>query len=246
MDTTSNQTEKSQNQKEIQAIIHPNGIGFAIWLTIASMLIPFISLMIPFCSYNPTILDETKRKVSFTDLSSIKWISIFLLLSSMVIIMLNLFAFAKNFKNDTDWRKRSGRRIVLAIVVVILLCAAAAITPDLCDSYEIPEDRFSGLKIEWETGLYLYIFGIALLAAGYLTFAVGLRLLATGKIKFERFANVKKIKVDSNSAVASAATETAPVSLTAKLNELQKLKDDGIITEEEYSAKKEELLKNYQ
>ena len=106
-----------------------------------------------------------------------------------------------------------------------------------CVFYEIPESEFSGLETKMEAGFYLYTIGCAIFAITFLFFSLTLRNLALGKISMEEIALGKKKK--------EKEVQKDGSSLAEKLKELQKLKDEGLITEAEFLAKKEELLEEY-
>lgn len=106
-----------------------------------------------------------------------------------------------------------------------------------CVFYEIPESEFSGLETKMEAGFYLYTIGCVIFAIAFFVFSLALRNLALGKISMEKIALGKEKK--------EKEVQKDGSSLAEKLKELQKLKDEGLITEAEFLAKKEELLEEY-
>lgn len=107
-----------------------------------------------------------------------------------------------------------------------------------CVFYEIPEQKFAGLETQTEAGFYLFAIGGAIFSVAFLIFSLALKNLATGKITME---NITLFKERSAKETRNAENTL----LTDKLKELQELRNSGLITEQEFNDKKEELLKNY-
>lgn len=119
--------------------------------------------------------------------------------------------------------------LVFAAVSLILVIAA-------CVFYEIPEEKWQHLELKMEVGFYLFCVGMILFACSASFFCLLLKNLAKDRISLQTL-SLSQNTTDKNN--------TPNQTLSDKLTELQKLKEQNILTEEEYSEKKEELLKQF-
>ncbi len=231
--------EKSTNQKEMQQLISPkNCTGIALCIAIVGLFIMCIGLFCPFCSYNPTILDATKRNVGVNDLSPVMILIMSLFTIGAVLWGSTIFmSFIKKFKADKNWKENTKRYIVVGVFICLFIFIAVIVAAAACVFYEIPESSFNHLETTPEIGFWLFSLGGLLSAIAYLTFAILIHFSAIGKINIEKLALAKTKKPENHSQTS--------LTLAEKLKELQGLKESGVITEEEYQVKKEDLLKNY-
>ena len=225
--------KKTDNQKEMLFLIgHKSLTGLINYVGILGILLIVIGLFCPFCSYNPSILDETKRMVKYTDLSYLIIASSLLLVAAIVIYFCVI-----NTLSKSEWRSKTKRYLVLPVLTLVLVIVSIAIVSYACIFYRIPESKFDYLETEMEAGFYLFVIGGLLFSLAFLFFSLALRNLASGKTTIE------KISINKNSQEKNNSENST---LTEKLEELQKLRDSNLITEEEYQLKKEEILKTFQ
>ena len=137
-----------------------------------------------------------------------------------------------------DWRERAKKYSVYPILSIIFVLISVIFIAVACVFYEIPEQDFSYLEKQTEAGLYLFVIGNVIFSVAFLIFSLALKNLAAGKISMEDITLFKE-----KSAKETRQTENAL--LSDKLKELHDLRNSGLITEQEFDDKKEELLKNY-
>lgn len=148
--------------------------GLLGYTCILGLIIAFIGIVCPFCSYNPTKLEATKQIVQFWDL-----LFFYIALSIVLIILaFALFEFSKYF---TDWRSRKKLFIIFAILAFLFIAIAYTLTTFACVFYEIPEKNFSMLEIDFEVGFYLYTVGIFIFAIAYAAYSWIIIKIITGK-----------------------------------------------------------------
>lgn len=207
-------------------------LGYANYL---GLLLIIIGLLCPYCYYNSTILDITKQVVHFWDLS-------FIYVAVTIICILFAFGLSEIVKYLTNWRTRKKFYIISTIVVVLLICIAYIVQTIGCVFYEIPNQELSMLVIEFDAGFYLYTVGSCIFMLTNTFFIYFLIKVINGKTTIEVLTFVK----DGNTIKEDKTTQTnEDVTLTEKLEELKNLKDNGIITEDEYQTKKANLLDNF-
>ena len=233
--------KKSQNQREIQALISPRNLtGIAHLVASVGLLIALIGLLSPLCSYNPTILDATKRNVMLADLDTSYRLIIAVLMATTILLgFLGITgSFTKKAKTDKSWKENTKRYIIVSILILQFVFIAYIVLSVACVFYEIPEAQFGRLETTREIGYWLFGIGSFLYALAYLFFAVLIHRVAVGKIAFDKLAIFKKAGSNNN-------PQTSAI-LTQKLMELQQLRYAGMITEEEYQIQRARLLNYYQ
>ena len=220
-----------ENKEEMKLLISPKTrTGILCIGSVLGLLLMLIGIICPMCSYNPTVIDEFKRTVSYADLSYIIILSSLCLCGAIVFMALTFFSISK-----CNWREKTKKTITFAVISAILTFIGFLVVTFACVFYEIPEADFAGLEIDMESGFYLLAIGCALMMIFTLVFALVLNNLANGKMTMENIILFK-----------TSPKEVKQIdTLTDKLNELQKLKESGIISDDEYTVKKEELLKNF-
>ena len=224
---------QNSNQKEMAFLLGFKSLS-GIISSVASigMLLSAFAPFCPFCSYNPTVIDDLKRNVMLTDLSKLTLLALLFWVAAIVTCLFCILSL-----NKQNWREKPKQYVVFPILVCVFLLISYIIMAVACVFYEIPESEFSGLETKMEAGFYLYTIGCAIFAITFFFFSLTLRNLALGKISMEEIALGKKKK--------EKEVQKDGSSLAEKLKELQKLKDEGLITEAEFLAKKEELLEEY-
>lgn len=92
--------EQTEAMKELKSLLsYKSYSGLLYYASMLGILLAVIGLVCPFCSYNPTILEETKHTLQSWNLSlPIIAIVIITLASSFIITTLCIRA--------TDWRNR--------------------------------------------------------------------------------------------------------------------------------------------
>lgn len=227
--------EKENNRKEMAILIgYKSRTGILFYVMIFGMLLSIISFLCPFCSYNPTVIDEFKQTVGIFELSPL--FSIIFLLFWAAALMLCMFCVSSLAK--PDWRERAKKYSVYPILSIIFVLISIIFIAVACVFYEIPEQDFSYLETQTEAGFYLFVIGNVIFSVAFLIFSLALKNLAAGKISMEDITLFKE-----KSAKETRQTENAL--LSDKLKELHDLRNSGLITEQEFDDKKEELLKNY-
>lgn len=132
---------------------------------------------------------------------------------------------------------KARKYCILAGLVFIFVLISVLIIETQSTSYKIPEESFQDLEIKQSSGFYLIAIGGLILAASFAGFSALVYELAKGKVDMDDI-----IWVNKNNSSKEINTKS---SLSDKLNELQTLKETGVITEEEYLSKKEELLREF-
>lgn len=195
-----------------------------------------IVLPIPVCSYNPTVLDDLKREVTFFDLSSGSVEVMILYVGSFFF----MYGYASFLIVRGRWRRLTEAKLFFALFFVVTACLSVAVLYTCCDSYEIPQSQFKNAPIKYEAGFYLFAAGAIVMAICMTSFMGFLDSLAKGRMSLEDL----KWKKASGS-VQNTVNKQEVFTFAEKMEELNKLKNEGLITEEEFTQKKEELLKNY-
>lgn len=225
--------KEEKNVKEMQFLAgFKSYAGIIFYISVIGMILALIGTFCPMCSYNPTIFDESKRVVKLIDLSFVGIIGLIFFVSAIVIAL-----YVVNSLTKKDWRERKKKYTVCAVLVLIFILLSFTIITIACTFYRIPEQEFDYLEVKEETGYYLYVIGSFIFSLAFFFYCVVLKKIAEGKVELEAIAIGKK-KVDGK-------IDSTSNSLSEKLLELQKMKDFGIITEDEYYLKKEELLRNF-
>lgn len=206
------------------------------WLLSCSMLsivLTVIGLFCPIYYYNPTVLEELKRKIYLSDLG---------LLGTLIdLFSLGIFVFfCLSFIKLPSWRKGIKKLQIYAAICEIFALATLIAVAAGSFSYEIPEEPFAYLELKLSVGGYFILLGTVMSASMLCCVAYMLKRITRGQSSIEDLAVNEKSKIKDNT------QKEEDNSLTKKLNELKKLKDENIITEEEFNAKKEELLNKYQ
>lgn len=212
--------------------------GILYLLAALGNILMLIGTICPFFSYNPTVIDDFKRTVSFYETGWLTTLALIIWAISFVLFALMYFVIAK-----ANWKSKFGKItgicighcVALAIAVILILIESIV--------YEIPEEAFAYLVVNLGSGAYLFIVGACLAFFFCIVFYLFIRdYVKTGKNK-----EALTIGRRAPGGVSSEKrnSETATKTLEEKLRELQKLKNDGLLSEEEFEVKKEELLKEY-
>lgn len=227
--------KKENNQKEMAFLIgYKSRTGILFYIMLLGMLLTIIAFLCPFCSYNPTVIDELKKTVGIFELSPMfSTVSLLFWASAIVLSTFCVSSLAK-----PDWRERTRKYSVYPILSIIFIVVSVIFMSVACVFYEIPEQKFAGLETQTEAGFYLFAIGGVIFSVAFLIFSLALRNLATGKITMENITLFQEKSV-------MEIRQTDNTLLTDKLKELQELRNSGLITEQEFNDKKEELLKNY-
>lgn len=227
-----------EKSTELQRLIRTKSyIGIIDMLATLGVLLIVIGVLCPICNYNPTVFDETRRDVFLQDLSYITVIAEVLLVAAIIISFVCCESFIKTYSTGKDWKVKARKYCILAGLVFIFVLISVLIIETQCTSYKIPEESFQDLEIKQSSGFYLIAIGGLILAASFAGFSALVYELAKGKVDMDDI-----IWVNKNNSSKEINTKS---SLSDKLNELQTLKETGVITEEEYLSKKEELLREF-
>lgn len=162
---------------------------------------------------------------------------------------------------DKDWKLKKNRFLFTFICFIASVCTAAICWYMAGDGVSV-EYNLGVTSIEYSVkcnlamGAILSIIGLVLWAGASLIQCVVLYYVARGRISEHVFdfgfgsevSKYEKSEDKSLSDIFSELIQHKPESksLTDKLSELMKLKSEGIITEEEFQSKKEELLKKFE
>ncbi len=226
--------KKSDNNKEMAFLLGFRSRTGILWtVTVAGMLLTAIALFCPFCSYNPTVIDDLKRTVGLFDLSLLTVPALLCWVGALATCLLCVQSLSKS-----NWREKPKKYAIFPVLVFIFLIVSTILLAVACIFYEIPENSFVGLETKPEAGFYLFAVGSLIAAAAFLIFCLGLKNLACGKISPENIALGKQ----KNNGRESQQSEP---NLQKKLEELQTLKESGLITEQEFYEKREDLLREF-
>lgn len=224
-------TNKEKNTKEMQFLLGVKSYaGIIFYISVIGMILALIGTFCPMCSYNPTVVDEFKRTVKIADLSFVGIISLVFFVTAIVIAL-----FVVNSLTKKDWREHKKKYTVCAVFALLFVLIAIISLAVACIFYRIPESEFDYLETKEEAGFYLFAAGSGIFAVAFFFYCSVLKRIADGKVQLDAIALGGK----------KPNEEAQKNSLTEKLSELQKMKDSGMITEEEYNSKKDELLKNF-
>ena len=181
--------EQTEAMKELKSLLsYKSYSGLLYYASMLGILLAVIGLVCPFCSYNPTILEETKHTLQSWNLSlPIIAIVIITLASSFIITTLCIRA--------TDWRKQIKRFIFCPIAVIVLVMIAYAAAVVACVFYEIPEEKFYYLETEMEAGFYLYTIGSFLYALAFSGFCYLMLWVAKNKTTSQCLSYLKKKQI---------------------------------------------------
>lgn len=227
-----------EKSKELQRLIRTKShIGITDMLATLGVLLIVIGALCPICNYNPTVFDETRRDVFLQDLSYITIIADVLLTAAIIISFVCLESFIKTYSLGQNWKVKAKKYCILAGLVFIFVLISVLIIETECNSYKIPEESFQDLEIKQSSGFYLIAVGGLILAVSFASFSALVYELAKGKVDIDDI--IWGNKINSSKGINTKS------SLSDKLNELQTLKETGVITEEEYLSKREEILREF-
>lgn len=225
--------KKSDNNNEMAFLLGFKSRTGVLWtVTAVGMFFTMISLFCPFCSYNPTVIDDLKRNVGLFGLSLLSIPALLCWVGALIMCLLCVLSLSK-----PNWREKPKKYAVFPVLAVVFLVVSVIVLAVACIFYEIPEESFGGLETKLEAGFYLFAVGSLITATAFSIFSLGLKNLACGKISTENIALGKQKKGEE--------IQKDDSSLAEKLKELQKLKDEGLITESEFLTKREEMLEKY-
>ena len=158
---------------------------------------------------------------------------------------------------NNDWKQKKNR-FIFSIICYAVSIIIFAICLNLAREENIDAGIIeSSVRYDLGRGAVMMIFGIIMMAAPCMIKDAILYFVAQGRVSEKIFDfrfgfNANKYIQTEYKALTDKHLETVGFeskenrSLTDKLTELMKLKTDGIITEEEFQSKKEELLKKYE
>lgn len=228
--------EEKSEEKNLEEMKYLTGFksyaGIISFVSILGMILSLIGVFCPICSYNPTSIDELKQTVSFFDLSFVATIGLLFLVVAFAMAVYVVSTLSKK-----DWRNHTKRYTVCAVLAVLFVLASVVCLTVACVFYRIPQKELDYLETKEEAGYYLFLIGGVLFSVTFLIYCFVLKNIARGKIQLEQIAVGKKMQNEKSNIAENTLSE--------KLTELQKMKEEGLITDEEYKYKKEELLKNY-
>ena len=159
--------------------------GIIGYVCILGFILAVIGVVCPFCSYNPTILDITKRTVQFWDLSFI-YIAL-----STVLILISFFLFEIT-KYFTNWRSRKKLFIIFTALSCVFILLAYIFITIACVFYKIPETAFSMLETDFEVGFYLFTIGLFVFAVAFIFYSILIIKVIDGKTDIENLVFIKK------------------------------------------------------
>lgn len=239
---------KSQGKKMPDWLYKFNSIPCIIRIaSLIGFLLLIIGFFCPLGGYNPTVFDETEIIIDFFDFSfsSQFFIGTTLIISVALYIIGNEILIHKiqvggNYKSESNICVAfSIINFVLGMVLIVGLFWGLS-------SYKIPNEDVFFIEIYEKFGFFLIIIGYFIENLLNMLYYFLIHQVAYGKIPIERLyvnrvenVNEKMVQIDQD------LTNNSINSLTSKLKEIQQLKDNGLITEEDYISKKEDLLKSY-
>ena len=223
--------EKNEN-KEFSALLSFRSVnGILFYLADAFLLLAIIGVFCPFVSYNPTVFDETNRTVSLFGMSWAGVLAGLFLVGEAVCLFVSVMLLCK-----ADWRAKQKTFTVLEVCAV--LCAALCVIFSAVAYllYEIPEEEFAHLELHIGAGMYLVLIGALGAAAALLGFFVLLKKIIQKGLPADALRLGGKTPKPETGANAS---------LEEKLRGLVRLREQGLIGEEEFQEKKKELLEKH-
>ena len=220
-----------EKKQEILFLLNwKNRTGMIMYSILLGVILIIVGLICPMCSYNPTKLDITKVSVYINELPLYVLIGVAIVAIVFLLPLITVVLIAKD-----EWRTKTKKYIFISAVSIVLSIIAVGIFAVACTFYE-PES-FS-LEPDLDVGYYLISIGTMWMSAMFLWFCIELKRVADEKIKLEDLVVIK----NKNGEQHETAKNTT---LTQKLEELKNLKDNGMITDNEYEEKKKELMENY-
>ncbi|MEG1613663.1 MAG: SHOCT domain-containing protein [Clostridia bacterium] len=194
-----------------------------------SILIMAIALLfLPLASFNLTKLDSTKVSFNFFKLietNPLIVVGFFLLCCSIIPTTIS-----KTFIQKDTWKEKLNIMTILTIVAFVLFVIGTVVFYSSIMEYTEPNTN-TIIILEKEVGAYLFWVGLISIAIG------AYELVCLKLIKSEKYTEEQLFGRD-NAQIETITTQ----SLEDKLNELSRLKQSGIITQDEYAQKKKELL----
>lgn len=202
-------------------------------------LLAVIGFLCPLFSYNLTKLDALKETVSLMDVP-VAIVGLVFLVVAIVLTMVTVTLFQKAIVGGTQAalaKKLTG--IAVGVGVSVLLSIVAVCVAYVL--YDVPSSEHAYIELDFEAGFYLFIIGSALFFLLDLLYMAVARNLLSGKIGREQLLLFKK---KENEEAEKSECGKKERTLEEKLTELKRLRDAGILSEEEFEAKKRELLNN--
>ena len=202
-----------------------------------------IGIFCPICTYSVEGLeilgDAFSVTASYFNGEGGSWIDIALWVTvfSMALVVAISQTSQRRVLKNVGWREKSGRFTVYSVLAIVLCVASICAVSVLCmnnpESTEGLEETAIGVKCTFEAGFYLYAIGLSVYVVAYNYICTMLRLLAAGRI------GESAIFLSGGGNAAQTRT------LTEKLNELQTLRESGMIGDEEFEQKRRQLLDEY-
>jgi len=228
------QTKMTEEQKEEFQMFFgfKSKLGIFWILQCVVALLAVIGFLCPLFSYNETKIDALKETVSLTDVP-IAIGGLAFLFIAIVLTMLIVMVFQRAISQGTQAKlntKLIGFTVGIGVSLflsVIMVCVAYIL-------YDVPSSDY--VELDFAAGFYLFVIGSAVYFLLNLLFTAVARNVLNGKTKREQVLFGTK-KGNTNNQTKERTTEE-------KLNELKRLRDTGVLTEEEFETKKKELLDN--
>lgn len=195
------------------------------------IVLALIGVFCPFFSYNPTIVDDLKRTVGFLELPFLAMVGLLFLFIALFLSIFESAWVTKYIKEPKA--KNYGRNMIIHSVVTVIFALLSLILVQISALfYKIPESSFETLPLKDDAGSVLYYTGVILFCIADLAKSILLKSAMTGKTDIDKLAIGKQ-----------SDTKKDEGQTLQQLSEWKKLLDEGVITQEEYDAKKTELLK---
>ncbi len=195
-------------------------------------VIVLLCFVLPFVSYNPTVFETTKQEISLIDFWSQSFSSFLWAIMAAVGGSLTGTVIMRYVKND-KWKEKF--KIIFYVLIISMgLIIIGFIGLDLSTYEYYVEETDKIYSTEKSVGFILFI---VVSIIDYLVSVVEIWILyqlKTGKIDEDEF--FSKLKKGNNDTKGS---------LQNKLEELSKLREQGLISNEEYEEKKKVLLEEY-
>ncbi len=173
----------------------PNTLFGLLWLAgIAGVLLALAGVLCPFFSYNPTVLDVTKRTVSFFDLPVYAMLGLALL---MIAMLLTLFIPSVAVQEN---RRRSGNIVLLLSLLCVLLTVTAIVLVEAAGviGYVIPENDVDPfLPVENDAGAVMFIVGGILFCICTLFGGIMYKACLNGNVSVEKLILFGKARGES-------------------------------------------------
>ena len=229
-----NEEQKAEIKKYYSA---PNTLfGLLALIGAAGALLALIGIVCPFFSYNPTVLDVTKRTVSFFELPAYAILGI---LFPVTAVMLTAFMPTLAVQEN---KRRSGNIILMLSLLCALLTVVAIAIVEAAGiiGYVIPEEDVELFTpVVEDAGAIMFIVGGILFCVSTVCAGILYKLCLCGAFDVEKLILFNREK---QTAAGRNNPGSAAGGVQSELAEWKKLPDEGAITRGEYEEKKNGIL----